>query len=161
MHSSTRNLPGSLDFACFHKVASVLECFVSSSPGPLDVNGIMNELDVGEAEATGICKRLQKAGLISKTDDRGKWILAKDRSNVTLEDVWHSLSLNRQSDVTDAGCRSPEVELLVAQAFMEMHQNISCLLRQFQLDRVTVSKGSSLHIVNNFLLKSRSRYTEE
>jgi DNA-binding IscR family transcriptional regulator len=141
--------------------AAVLERFVSSAPGPLDLKGIAGGLEVSESDARKICLQLQKAGLICRSGGRNEWTLAVDRKGITLEDVWRSLSAGNGQDNRDAGCHSPEVKLLVSQALMAMQQHISRLLRQFQLDTVSVSRSNRSTKPNYHLPRSRSYFMDE
>lgn len=161
MYRSMEHWPESLEFARFHKTAAVLERFVSSAPRPLDLKGIAGGLDVRESEARKICLQLQRAGLIFRIGGCCEWALAVDRKGITLEDVWRALSAGSRQDNRDAGCHSPQVELLVSQALMAMQQHISRLLRQFQLDTVSVSRSGRSTVPNQRLLKSRSYFMDE
>lgn len=156
MYCSIEHWPEPFEFARFHKTAAVLERFVSSAPEPVDLERIAGRLEVSEPETRKICLQLQRAGLICRIDERDEWALAVDRKGITLEDVWRALSEGSDLDHRDTECHSPEVELLVSQALMAMQQHISRLLREFQLDRVSVSRSSRSTIPNHFLLKSRS-----
>ena len=136
----------------FGKVAAVLEKFVAAAPRPVSLEGIVRELNMDPGEARATCRLLHESGLLSPTCDFECWSLAKDQGAVTLEDVWSSLS--RQGDpLTPApagkpACRAPDTELLVAQAFMELQQSIRHLFRQFQLDRVSVSRTGGMACFN-------------
>lgn len=130
----------------FHKVTAVLERFVAAAPRPVGIDGIVRELEIKPEEANSICLLLHDVGVLSQGTEPEQWMLAKDQNEVTLEDVWHSMSASAQVTRPSDCTSSPplKVELLVSQAFMELHQGISHLLRQFQLDRVRVSESGSV-----------------
>lgn len=155
MYCSLQHWSEPFEFARFHTIAAVLERFVSSAPEPIDLNQIASSLKVKESKARNICLQLEKAGLICRDDNRDEWALAVDRIGITLEDVWRVLSEGCIQDNRNMECHSPEMELLVSQALMAMHQHIFRLLRQFHLDTVSVSKSSHSAIPGHFLLRSK------
>ena len=144
MFSSTANLTGSSTYARFCRVTAVLERFVATAPRPVGVSRIARDLEMSEPDTMDVCILLQDAGLVRASGEDGNWVLAKMQGAVTLDDVWSSLSREDVDGIAEANRLTPKTELFIAQAFMELHQNIRSLLRQFQLDRISVSKSGSL-----------------
>ena len=149
MYSSIACLMGQSTFEQFCKMAAVLERFVAAAPRPASLDGIALDLDMDPLEVRTACHLLQDAGLLCPAEGYEHWVLTKPENAVTLEDVWSSLSLqgepeNRSTHLEDAACLAHETGLLVTQAFMELQQCIRNLLRQFQLDRVSVSKSGGM-----------------
>lgn len=148
MYSPIASLMEQSTFEQFYKVAAVLEKFVAAAPRPVGLDWIVRDLDMGPLEVRAVCQLLQNAGLLCPASSYEYWTLTKVQSAVTLEDVWSSLSLQGEQEaskrVGGSACLAPDTGLLVTQAFMELQQSIRHLLRQFQLDRVSVSKSGGM-----------------
>ena len=149
MYSSIACLMEQSTFEQFCKMAAVLERFVAAAPRPAGLDGVVLDLDMDPVEVRAACHLLQDAGLLCPAGGYEHWMLTKPENAVTLEDVWSSLSLQAEpksnsTHLEDSACLAHETGLLVTQAFMELQQCIRNLLRQFQLDRVSVSKSGGM-----------------
>jgi DNA-binding IscR family transcriptional regulator len=130
-------------------ITEVLGRFVSSAPRAVDIAQLEKHTGRPAKELLRLCAMLCREQLLQPHPGQVRcWELARDASQVTLEDAFRC-AMNEQaararpgrvkaSVVADAAPRR-EVDMLVMQATMGINQSVFQHLRQFSLDRLKVS----------------------
>lgn len=129
-------------------ITEVLGKFVSSAPRAVDMAQLEKHTGRPAKELLRLCAMLcREELLLPHPGQRHCWMLAREASQVTLEDAFRC-AMNEQaararpgrakSGVPDGGPRR-EVDMLVMQATMGINQSIFQHLRQFSLDRLKIS----------------------
>lgn len=124
----------------FRAATEVLEQFVSCSARQITTAELARYTDRSTREVAGICRQLERAGLVQATGTGGRsWTLVCDPSTLTLEDVYRAMSKSdialSISSLSTSENLSRSVDLLISQATMAVNQSIAQHLRQFSLNR--------------------------
>ena len=129
-------------------ITEVLGRFVSSAPRAVDIAQLEKHTGRPAKELLRLCAMLCREELLRPHPELPRcWLLAREASQVTLEDAFRC-AMNEQAararptraraaPAESAPCR--EVDMLVMQATMDINQSIFQHLRQFSLDRLKVS----------------------
>jgi len=128
-------------------ITEVLGRFVSSAPRAVDLEQLERHTGRPAKDLLRLCAMLCSEQLLKPhPSQRRCWILARETSQVTLEDAFRC-AINEQAArgrpgrpraaALDTAPRR-EVDMLVMQATMGINQSIFQHLRQFSLDRLKV-----------------------
>lgn len=129
-------------------ITEVLGRFVSCAPRAVDIAQLEKHTGRPAKELLRLCAMLCREELLRAHPEQPRcWVLAREASQVTLEDAFRC-AMNEQAararpvraraEVQD-GVPCREVDMLVMQATMGINQSIFQHLRQFSLDRLKVS----------------------
>lgn len=129
-------------------ITEVLGRFVSCAPRAVDIAQLEKHTGRPAKELLRLCAMLCREELLRPHPEQQRcWLLAREASQVTLEDAFRC-AMNEQAArarpgrpraVVPDGTPRREVDMLVMQATMGINQSIFQHLRQFSLDRLKVS----------------------
>jgi DNA-binding IscR family transcriptional regulator len=131
----------------FCTVTEILAKLVSSAPRAVSIVQLEELTGRASKDIVKLCSALERTRLVRPAEGAAnRWILARDPSAVTLEDVFRCVLAEQQgrSRLPRAGVGTPEracsdVDLLVMQAMIAINQSVFKHLRQFSLDRLKIS----------------------
>ncbi len=127
----------------FFATTEILARLVSSAPRAVSITQLEADTGRSNKDLAKLCAALARAGLLRRDPiEPGKWALACDPSQVTLEDVFRCALAGqpaRRAARRVQGRASSDVDLLVMQAVIAINQSVFKHLRQFSLDRLKVS----------------------
>jgi DNA-binding IscR family transcriptional regulator len=129
----------------FFATTEILARLVSSAPRSVSMAQLEDSTGRSVRELSKLCQGLARAGLLCQDPKAsGKWLLACDASQVTLEDVFRCVLAEQQGRTKAAGKAagdraSNDVALLLMQAMIAINQSVFKQLRQFSLDRLKIS----------------------
>jgi len=134
-------------------ITEVLGKFVSCAPRAVDIAQLEKHTGRPAKELQTLCAMLCREQLLHPhPEQRHSWRLACEASRVTLEDAFRCVMAEQAArarpgrpkaapTLEDAPRR--EVDLLVMQATMGIHQSVFQHLRQFSLDRLKVTAAGA------------------
>ncbi|WP_292932758.1 Rrf2 family transcriptional regulator [Noviherbaspirillum sp.] len=122
----------------------ILAELVRCAPRAVGISALENATGYPAQVLEKNCRHLCRAGLL-QPDDSDRWLLAGAPSEITLEDVFRAVLTDsptcdkKNSSQTKISAGTNDVELLLMQATVGIHQHIFNYLRRFSLDRVKIS----------------------
>lgn len=150
----------------------ILGKFVACAPRQLSIWHLAESTGRSERDLETLCAGLARAALLqSHPQVEGSWSLACAPDKVTLEDVFRCVMAEQPAQVQSPGSASVELpgyrpgrlqhdaDLLVMQAAMAINQSVLKHLRQFSLDRLTVSSAATYPVPRSSRYLSRRQTT--